>query len=317
HEIRTPMNAILGYCQLMQRDPEITASQEEHLNTINRASEQSLTLFNNILEMSKIEAGRTTLNQETFDFLSMLDDMEMMFRARTEAKNLLFQIERLNDIPRLIKTDGGKVRQVLINLLDNAVQFTDKGGIMVRVRADKKINETVTIILEVEDTGHGISEEELAKVFSPFEQAESAKYRGGGTGLGMPISREYARIMGGDLTVTSKVGQGTVFRFEFQGESGREEELEKAAPERRVEYIEEEAALKIQKEKLLPDEISRESLRGISKNLITDMREAIEVGDMDQLMKLIEKVEEHDGISAKKLRTLAEQYEYDALLELL
>ncbi|MFC1877266.1 transporter substrate-binding domain-containing protein [Thermodesulfobacteriota bacterium] len=234
HEIRTPMNAILGYSQLMQHDPEITASQEEHLNTINRSGGHLLGLINDILEMSKIEAGRTTLNPGVFDFPAMLVDMEMMFRDRTEVKNLLFQIEHLDDIPQLIKTDEGKVRQVLINLLGNAVKFTDKGGITVRVRTEEKIDETVTIVLEVEDTGHGIPEEELDKVFKPFEQAESAKHQqGGGTGLGMPISREYARIMGGDLTVTSKVGQGSIFHLEFQAELGREDELENIAPKRR------------------------------------------------------------------------------------
>jgi len=135
HEIRTPMNAILGFSQLMQRDPEVTPRQRKQLDTINRSGEHLLALINDILEISKIEAGRVTLNPTAFDLHALLNDLEMMFRVRTDVKNLQFAVERIGEVPRFVVSDGGKLRQVLINLLGNAVKFTKEGGIILRVRA--------------------------------------------------------------------------------------------------------------------------------------------------------------------------------------
>ena len=135
HEIRTPMNAILGFSQLMQRDPTVTPRQRQQLDTINRSGEHLLALINDILEISKIEAGRVTLNPTAFDLHALLNDLEMMFRLRTDAKNLQFSVERIGEVPRFVVSDEGKLREVLINLLGNAVKFTKKGGIILRVRA--------------------------------------------------------------------------------------------------------------------------------------------------------------------------------------
>src|SRR6187431_301375 len=138
HEIRTPMNAILGFSQLMLRDQDLTARQCQYLGTINRSGEHLLALINDILEMSKIEAGRTTLNLSTFDLPALLKDLEMMFRVRTDEKRLSFSVELVGDVPQYIETDINKLRQVFINVLGNAVKFTDQGGIGVRVRADRE-----------------------------------------------------------------------------------------------------------------------------------------------------------------------------------
>jgi len=150
HEIRTPMNAILGFSQLMQRDPSLTPMQREHLSTINRSGEHLLALINDILEMSKIEAGRTTLNPVTFDLHAFLDDLEVMFRVRTDAKGLQLEMDRTNDVPRYVLTDQGKLRQVLINLLGNAVKFTEEGGVVLRVRTKderRRLNRPPSFVL--------------------------------------------------------------------------------------------------------------------------------------------------------------------------
>lgn len=217
HGIRTPMNAILGYTQVLQRDSTIGAIQREYVDVISRSGEHLLGLINNILEMSKIEAGRATLNPEEFDFLAMLDDIDAMFRVRTNEKGLALEVIRDGSIPRYLYGDSGKIREVVINLLGNAVKFTDRGRIGVRVTAtaDGADPSAETLCLEFADTGCGIAPDEIARAFEPFEQTRSGRFQGSGTGLGLPISREYARMMGGDLTVQSVVGTGSTFRFTF------------------------------------------------------------------------------------------------------
>ncbi|MDD2465772.1 MAG: ATP-binding protein [Desulfobulbus sp.] len=225
HELRTPLNAILGYSQLMQR----TASQDpvhlEYLQTINRSGEHLLTLINEVLEISKIEARRITLDPCTFDLPAMLRDLHVMFNMRTNGKGLFFDLDLAPDLPRYVVTDENKFRQILINLLGNAVKFTDRGGIVLRIAAKRHSSEEIRLCVEVEDTGLGIAAEELDKVFQSFEQTTSGRRKQGGTGLGMSISREYARMMGGDVTVTSQVGKGSTFCFESDIQEGKESNL--------------------------------------------------------------------------------------------
>ena len=211
HEIRTPMNAILGFSQLMLRDQDLTPRQCQYLGTINRSGEHLLALINDILEMSKIEAGRTTLNPSTFDLPVLLKDLEMMFRVRTDEKKLSFSVEMIGDVPQFIVTDINKLRQVFINVLGNAVKFTEQGGIGLRVRADREGATGPCLRVEIEDTGPGISPDDQDKLFRHFEQTKTGQQAGTGTGLGLAISREFVRLMGGDITVSSQVGKGSVF----------------------------------------------------------------------------------------------------------
>ena len=211
HEIRTPMNAILGFSQLMLRDQDLTPRQCQYLGTINRSGEHLLALINDILEMSKIEAGRTTLNPSTFDLPVLLKDLEMMFRVRTDEKKLSFSVEMIGDVPQYIVTDINKLRQVFINVLGNAVKFTEQGGIGLRVRADREGATGPFLRVEIEDTGPGISPDDQDKLFRHFEQTKTGQQAGTGTGLGLAISREFVRLMGGDITVSSQVGKGSVF----------------------------------------------------------------------------------------------------------
>src|SRR3954451_19785745 len=211
HEIRTPMNAILGFSQLMLRDSDLTPRQCQYLGTINRSGEHLLALINDVLEMSKIEAGRTTLNPSTFDLPALLKDLEMMFRVRTDEKTLAFSVETIGDVPRFIVTDINKLRQVFINVIGNAVKFTEQGGVALRVSADREAPTGPCLRVEVEDTGPGISPDDQDKLFRHFEQTKTGQQAGTGTGLGLAISREFVRLMGGDITLSSQVGRGSVF----------------------------------------------------------------------------------------------------------
>ncbi len=225
HELRTPLNSILGYSQLMRKDPSLHPEQREYLNTINRSGEHLLTVINDVLEISKIEARRITLDPRTFDLLAMLRDLLAMFKVRTDAKSLRLDLSEDPDLPRYVVADESKFRQVLINILGNAVKFTDKGSITVRAAAGGRGSDSMRLVVEVEDTGPGIAEDELDKVFGYFEQTAAGRKSQGGSGLGMAISRTYARMMGGDITMTSRVGQGSTFRFEMELKESRESDL--------------------------------------------------------------------------------------------
>lgn len=226
HELRTPLNAILGFAQLMERDPTLSDAHQENLRIISRSGEHLLSLINDVLEMSKIEAGRVTLHDHNFDLYRLLDDLEDMFGLRAEEKALQLIFERAPDIPQYIRTDESKLRQVLINLLGNAVKFTEEGGVSLRVRLDDSPPSQestlgpqfpdapmLQLYFEVTDTGSGIAADELDQLFEAFVQTSSGEQMQEGTGLGLPISRQFVRLMGGDFTVSSEVDQGSTFSF--------------------------------------------------------------------------------------------------------
>lgn len=219
HEIRTPMNAILGFSQLLLMDSSITALQKERLETINHSGEHLLELINDILDISKIEAGRVTVNNNTFDLNALMMNIEAMFRVRTDAKDIRLILEMLGDIEKYITTDEGKLRQILINLISNAVKFTQDGGVAIRVKTEKESDGKILLVVEIEDTGPGIAEEDMPRLFQVFEQTH-AGISAGGTGLGLALSREFARLMGGDITVMSVLGRGSCFRLVLKVEKG-------------------------------------------------------------------------------------------------
>jgi signal transduction histidine kinase/DNA-binding NarL/FixJ family response regulator/HAMP domain-containing protein len=249
HELRTPLNAILGFAQLLARDSSLTGEQRDNLETIARSGEHLLALINDVLEMSKIEAGRTTLFAQSFDLHRLLEDIEAMFRLRAADKGLQLIFDLAPDVPQYVRTDEGKLRQVLINLLGNAVKFTADGGVTLRVRteqgsegAEKPTSvspplprtSAPRLVFEVEDTGPGISPDELETVFDPFVQTESGQQSQEGTGLGLPISQRFVRLMGGDLTAKSELGKGSLFRYDIQIEPAEATEVQTAQPTRHV-----------------------------------------------------------------------------------
>ena len=220
HEIRTPMNAILGYAQLMLRDTGLGADAKTNLKIIGRSGEHLLTLINDVLDMSKIEAGRIELNVVTFNFPKLLEDLGAMFRLRAEAKALRFEMVADGESVSYVKSDEGKIRQALINLLGNAIKFTERGHIKLHVTLDQRSADQLWLLADVEDTGSGLTDEEQQKLFEPFSQAKGGLNTQEGTGLGLAISRNYAQLMGGDVTVTSSPGQGSIFRLEIPIERG-------------------------------------------------------------------------------------------------
>ncbi|MEG4944175.1 AAA family ATPase [Microcoleus sp. F4-D5] len=245
HELRTPLNAILGFTQLMNRDSSLNQQQQENLGIITRSGEHLLSLINDVLEMSKIEAGRLTLNENSFDLYHLLDSLEEMLQLKVSSKGLQLIFERADDVPQYLKTDASKLRQVLINLLGNAIKFTQKGHIILRVikQEPPQLNpsnlflenhKTLRLLFEIEDTGFGIAAEEMDSLFEAFVQTEVGRKYHQGTGLGLPISRKFVQLMGGDITASSQLGKGTILQFDIQTHLAEENELRTTQLSRRV-----------------------------------------------------------------------------------
>ncbi|MGD1920440.1 MAG: response regulator, partial [Pleurocapsa sp.] len=213
-ELRTPLNAIIGFSQLMNRDPAINPEQQETINIINRSGEHLLEMINEVLEMSKIEAGKTELNITDIDFKLMLNTLEAMLGIKARNKNIQLIIDCAEDMTDYICTDESKLRQVLINLIGNGIKFTQTGSVTLRVRQQHTSTTSDCILkFEIEDTGAGIASEEVSQIFQAFGQSETGRQSKQGTGLGLPISKKFVELMGGKLTVDSVVGKGSIFSF--------------------------------------------------------------------------------------------------------
>ncbi len=241
HELRSPLNAILGFSQLMAQDANLTPVQQEYLTTIGHSGEHLLFLINEVLELSKIEAGRAELHPENFDLHRMLTELEEMICLSAADKSLELSFKNRADVPQYVRADKNKLRQVLINLLGNAVKFTEKGRVALCVSGNNFCKEsdnlpkvTCGLHFEVEDTGAGIAPDELKDVFVPFVQTASGQQSQQGTGLGLSISQEHVRLMGGELYVESTFGVGSTFKFDMPVEVVSDSQVATELPRRQV-----------------------------------------------------------------------------------
>jgi len=228
HEIRTPLNGVLGYTQLLQRDKTLTAAQQKAIDVIHRSGEYLLTLINDILEIAKIEADRIELYSSDFDLNTFIKDIVDLFKIRTQENGIFFHYKALSPLPKSIHADEKRLRQILINLLGNAVKFTKQGGVTLKVSVIEQVeNEKakreadadqrpssqipIPICFEVEDTGVGIAIEDINKIFLPFQQVGDHDDKAQGTGLGLTLTKKLIQLMGGELQVESTLGQGSRF----------------------------------------------------------------------------------------------------------
>ena len=240
HELRTPLTAIIGFSELLASDPHATAYQKENLAIINRSGEHLLTLINDVLTMARVEAGRTVVQESAFDLFKMLHDLVEMFRLRAADKSLTLTFEESPNVPRYISTDQGKLRQILINLVGNAIKFTREGSVRLRVSLSPAADDTFAdptlrvLRFEVQDTGPGIPPGELESIFEMFTRSSETS-AGAGTGLGLAISREFTRAMGGKLWAANVAppGHGAIFALDLPVRLASEQALaEEPSPER-------------------------------------------------------------------------------------
>jgi two-component system sensor histidine kinase/response regulator len=311
HEIRTPMNAILGYAQLLRRDAHLNAPQHEQLDTILASGDHLLTLINNVLEMSRIEADRITLNEAPFDLHELLERLQRMFGALVAAKGVSLLAETTQAVPRHVRGDAGRVRQVLINLLSNAVKFTQRGQIRVHADAQLEADGRHHISVRVTDTGSGIARADLTRIFTAFEQAD-AGVRAGGTGLGLAISRNLARLMGGDLEVSSAPGQGATFTFHFHAHAVAVVSL--ARPSGSVPVGLGEAPLELQPTAagIDPLQLSR-WLQHLPSELVERLRTAVVQARIARIELVAEEIALYAPDASQAIRDLARNYRYDEL----
>ncbi len=209
HELRTPLNSLLGYAQILQRDTAIPASRRNAVAVIRRSGEHLLSLIDDLLDVARIEAGKLRLDQNEVHLVEFLEQIVQMFQLQAQAKGLTFRFEPVDRLPAVVHADERRLRQILINLLANAVKFTDRGGVTFRVSYLRQ-----TARFEVIDTGIGILPEDLSRIFLPFERSLQAQSRSEtGTGLGLTITRMLTGLMGGELLVRSRPGEGSTFEM--------------------------------------------------------------------------------------------------------
>ena len=258
HELRTPLNTILGFAQIMARDSELSDKVKEHLSIIQRSGEHLLILINQVLDLSKIEAGRISLHEKDFDLLRLFDELREMFFLKAQNKGLSLEFEIDDVVPRYVFSDEVKLRQVLINLLSNAMKFTKEGGVHLSVTCRRYSAHTrqrstepgqvnsehgpqstdYCVLFTLKDTGPGIATGDMDKLFEAFAQSESGRYSPNSTGLGLPISRKFVQLLGGDITVESTVGKGSIFYFHILVGPGNEQTLRSASSVRKAVAVE-------------------------------------------------------------------------------
>ncbi len=216
HELRTPLNAILGFSKIMQDDrfgagsqnSNLTAAQKNNLDIISRSGEHLLTLINQVLDLSKVEAQQMTVHQKNCDLTALLQETQEMLSLKAKEKGLWLTCECTTNTPQFINTDEVRLRQILLNLLSNGVKFTNSGGVSLQVSYQQE-----NIIFEITDTGLGINPAEIDRLFQPFSQTDAGHQSTEGTGLGLYLSRQFIRLLGGEISVMSQVGQGSTFKF--------------------------------------------------------------------------------------------------------
>jgi PAS domain S-box-containing protein len=318
HEIRTPMNAILGFTQLLAREPGLTAPQQAHLAVVARSGEHLMAIINDILQMARIESGRVGLNPTPFDLDELLADLQHLFSLPAQAKELSFRAEFPDAAPRCVLGDSTKLRQILINLLSNAVKFTPNGGtVTLRVRCADEPEGRVRLHAEIEDNGVGIAPEDLPHLFEPFFQTSTGKLVPGGTGLGLPISREFVHLLGGELTVSSRPRVGSTFRFDVclarcDGAALREP----AGLPPGVNAIA--AGLVAAAADAVPaGALSAAAVRRLPADLVEQLAEATRRGRYADMQALVVQVRAHDAELGQHLGLLVERFEYIALLQAL
>jgi PAS domain S-box-containing protein len=301
HELRTPMNAILGFAGILQNDPGLTLEQSRKAGLIHDNGHNLLRMINEILDISKLEAGQVGMNPEDFSLVRLLEDVVGLLRPMAWDKGLDLRLEYGPGLPGDIHADQAKLRQILTNLLGNALKYTQSGHIGLKVSATGSPSShasNMRLVFEILDSGLGIHEDEVEMIFEPFQQTEAGR-KAGGTGLGLAISREYAQLMGGSLTVSSRLGSGSNFRLEIPVRPVPNS----AAPPERPQPSFPSAS---------PPPPALPPL-DVPEPLTRDLLNAMAQGDVIQLRELVAQTRQYAPQAAPMLTKMADDFAYDKM----
>ena len=316
HELRTPLHAILGFTQVALQDKALKPQQKENLLTVKRSGEHLLTLINDVLEMSKIEAGSLTLDLQTFDLHLLLDDLAKMFElqlaaishTRSPEKNIKLTFDRDPNLPQYIKTDPVKLKQILINLIQNGIKFTDRGAVTLDVIFTAEVNNQ-KIAFAVLDTGRGILSSELEAIFVPFTQTKESEREG--TGLGLAICQQFVRLLGGEITVSSQLGQGSLFKFQIPVEVDYIPDARSMRSPNQNSNL----SLKNRECSISHRAISLPNFANVQTEWIEQLYQAAIAIDSDLIIQLIQQISSVKTDLAQELTKMVKSFEYDEILE--
>lgn len=309
HEIRTPLNAILGFSKLLIDDKQLSIQQKRRLEMIYKNGEHLLNLINQILEVSKIEAGILTINEDLFELQPFIQDLYNTFCERAKEKGLAFVFHFEENLPKLVMTDEIKLRQILINLIENAVKYTDNGVIAVRCSIKNEENNS-NLYFSIKDTGLGIGKENIERIFENFSQVGEGHSASGGTGLGLSITKQYISSMGGEITVKSELGLGSEFSFYipvkfFNSQMGETTQKSILFVDDMNETADKNTPEAVLQQNSLPEPIKERLIQSIQE------------GDIDNLECIIDSISSVSFEYAETIKTLSSQFEFDKLLKLL
>jgi signal transduction histidine kinase len=317
HELRTPLNAILGFSNLMSHDSLLNPEQQENINIINRSAEHLLELINDVLELSKIEAGIIDLDKQNFDLYRLLDNIEEIFQIKLQQKNISLNFVVAPNVPQYIYTDRKKLRSCLSNLIGNAIKFTPQGSITLRVSFVDEVGDEINItdssshlLFQVEDNGCGVSSDELKKLFDAFTQADAGRKSLQGTGLGLTITRKFVRMMGGEVEVTSTLSKGSIFTFyiELDVTKNNPTTIQLGTDDTRINY-DSKTQIKTTDNSLL------EELMTMRRTWLLNLHQAANNVDEELLQSLIEEVPENKLSLSKSLTELVNNFRLDIIIK--
>ncbi len=303
HELRTPLNAVLGFSVLMRRAPDTTAAQRKNLDIIQRSGEHLLDLVNDILDMSRIEAGRMPMDIGAVDLRRLVRDVMDMLRVRADEKELELSLDETAEVPHYLRVDQAKLRQVLINLLSNAIKFTPQGGVILRLRWQHD-STGAWLSIEVQDSGVGLQPQDLDRIFEPFVQVGEFSTQGG-TGLGLTITRKFIELMGGTISLESTPGEGATFRVSLPVIEATAAEVPTPLPVSDSIDLAQDAS---------PEALAPKALAALPPALRQALRDALISLDSERIEAVIAQVAQCDALLGEVLAHHADQYHYTPVL---
>jgi signal transduction histidine kinase len=306
HELRTPLHTMVGYSALLQNVPGLSGQHRRMLDLVIRAGEHLVCLSEDLLDKAMMDAGRVTVKNARCDVQRVVRDCAAMLRARADAKNLELLVVELPPFPRFVLCDAGKLRQVLLNLLANAVEHTDYGVVILRASSQPQDNvQHLSLTFEIRDSGAGIAVDDQVRIFEPFFQVSKARGRAG-TGLGLSISRQLVQIMGGTIDVQSTPGGGSLFLVNFPVQAAEKPPAEATKDEDNLPPAERFGAV---------GDLRREALAALPMQLRGELLEAVVRLEARSIAEVIDRVSQQDAELGSALMRCAERYTYTQIFD--